>query len=128
MDNEADNHTRSSGFSPRISVPGVIDPVFPPPKPEKDPYFVSARTLVRRLQAIKSALDDLPRHAKRFARWNARLKLGPLPMGKRTFPFRPGFPPGHRKRPNHDADRVLKECHWLAHYAYAHFAVAADTS
>jgi hypothetical protein len=33
---------------------------------------VNAKPLCRRLAAIKLALDDLPRQAKRYARWQAR--------------------------------------------------------
>jgi hypothetical protein len=28
--------------------------------------------------------------------------------------MRPGRPPGHRQKPSHEVDEVLKECHWLA--------------
>jgi hypothetical protein len=44
-------------------------PAPPPPTPD-DP--LDAGRLHRRLDAIASALDDLPRHAKRLARWQAR--------------------------------------------------------
>ena len=29
-------------------------------------------------------------------------------------PLRPGRPPGHRRKPLHEIDEVLAECHWLA--------------
>jgi hypothetical protein len=28
--------------------------------------------------------------------------------------LRAGRPPGFRKRPIHEVDEILKECHWLA--------------
>ncbi len=55
---------------PRISLfqpPRAPDPL--PPSPD-DP--LDAGRLHRRLEAISSALDDLPRQAKRLARWQAR--------------------------------------------------------
>jgi hypothetical protein len=73
---------------------------------------VNAKPLCRRLAAIKLALDDLPRQAKRYARWRAR----PIEARRPRFasPLRPGRPPGHRKRQTHEVDEILKECHWLA--------------
>jgi hypothetical protein len=85
-----------------------------PPAPEPDDT-VSASRLGRRLIAIKSALDDLPRQAMRYARWQAR------PAGKRRpqrgSALRPGRPPGHRKNPLHRVDRILADCDWLARQA-----------
>ena len=57
---------------PRISLPGVTAP-FPvelrrPPAPD-DP--LDATRLALRLRALGAALDDLPRQARRFARWRA---------------------------------------------------------
>jgi hypothetical protein len=105
---------RPKGF-PRISVIGVSDPRPIPddwiPSPD-DP--VSAASLGRRLHALKATLDDLDKPARRFARWRARRDLG---RTGRFHPMRPGRPPGHRKRPVHEVDDVLRECHSLAHYA-----------
>ena len=81
----------------------------PPPTPDG---LVDAEPLTRRLQALKSALDDLPRQAKRLARW--RLRRDNIPSLKFKSPLRPGRPPGHRKRPTHEVDEVLIECHGLA--------------
>ncbi|MEQ1521227.1 MAG: hypothetical protein ABL936_08145, partial [Aestuariivirga sp.] len=64
------------------------------------------------LQALKLALDDLPRQARRMARWRMRREAETAPKFK--SPLRPGPPPGHRKRPIHEVDEVLTECHWLA--------------
>jgi hypothetical protein len=74
--------------------------------------LVNAQSVVRRLQALKSALDDLPRQARRLARW--RLRREKIPSPKFKSPLRPGRPPGHRKKPSHEVDEVLIECHGLA--------------
>ena len=81
----------------------------PPPQPDG---LVNAEPLTRRLQALKAALDDLPRQAKRLARW--RLKRDTIPSPKFKSPLRPGPPPGHRKKKVYEVDEVLTECHWLA--------------
>jgi hypothetical protein len=73
---------------------------------------VDARRLGRRLAAIKLALDNLPRQAKRLARWQAKRERMESP--KFRSPLRPGPPPGHRKEPKDEIDWVLKECHALA--------------
>jgi hypothetical protein len=73
---------------------------------------VSALRLHRRLAAIRTALDDLPRQALRMARWKIRRDRIERPVF--TVPMRPGRPPGHRKKPKHEVDLVLAECHALA--------------
>jgi hypothetical protein len=87
--------------------PRVTAPVSPPPD-----GLINAARLARRLQALKSALEDLPRHARRMARWRVRREAAKAP--KFTSPLRPGQPPGHRRKPTHEIDGVLTECHWLA--------------
>ena len=82
---------------------------------------VSALRLGRRLAAVKLALEDLPRQARRLARWKIRRKELQKPVFK--SPLRPGPPPGHRKKPADEIDFVLKECH-----ALAWDALAEDTS
>ena len=77
--------------------------------------------IVRRLQALKAALDDLPRQAKRLARALARRQKSPRLKFK--GPLRPGHAPGYRKRSLEDIDRVLRECDWLVREA-----LALDTS
>ena len=67
------------------------------------------------INALKSALDDLPRQAKRLARW--RLRREAMPSPKFRSPLRPGRPPGHRKKPVHEVDEILAECHGLACWA-----------
>ncbi len=68
--------------------------------------------LVRRLQALKAALDDLPRQGRRLARALARRAKSPRLKLKGVM--RPGRAPGWRKRPVEDIDRVLHQCDWLA--------------
>lgn len=108
---------------PRITVLGVSEP-----RPIPDGWIprtgdpVNATGLCRRLRALKRALDDLPAHGRRLARWHAR-RLAGRRRG-RFSPMRPGHPPGHRKRPTRTIDEILRECHALALHARATF----DTS
>ncbi|HVW56073.1 MAG TPA: hypothetical protein VHC00_10365, partial [Rhizobiaceae bacterium] len=55
---------------PRISFPGFGDP-FPLPLPPSDDDAIDATRLALRLAALARVLDDLPREARRFARWRA---------------------------------------------------------
>ncbi|MCV3243514.1 hypothetical protein [Mesorhizobium sp. ZC-5] len=122
---------------PRISVPGytTLSPIAPrrPPMPD-DP--VGATRLGLRFAALASALDDLPRQAKRFARWRARRDAiiaqerngdPAAPTGEprrrsrlhRIWPLRPGRPPGQhprqgRKKSRHEIHEILKDLHGLA--------------
>ncbi|MGB9144030.1 MAG: hypothetical protein WCB71_17715, partial [Aestuariivirga sp.] len=84
-------------------------PAAVPPPPDG---LVNAQRITRRLQALKSALDDLPRQARRLARF--RLKRENIPTLKFKTPLRPGPPPGRRKKPIHEIDEILIECHELA--------------
>jgi hypothetical protein len=90
-------------------VPRPRPAVVPPPPPDG---LINAKRLARRLEALKSALEDLPRQARRMARWRVRREAAKAP--KFTSPLRPGQPPGHRRKPSHEIDDVLTECHWLA--------------
>jgi hypothetical protein len=106
-----------AGPLPRISVPGLYDPVFRAPSPApslEDP--INAAHPCNRVVAPKSALDNLPEYARRLARWQARRSLVLLnrPENVRVPPFRPGRPSGHHARHVHDIDDVLCECHALA--------------
>jgi hypothetical protein len=99
------------GHDPRVAA------LFPAPRPVADPPLppdglVSAARLSRRLLALKSALDDLPRQAKRLVRWQQRRKAAP--SHKFLSPLRPGRPPGYRRKPVHEVDEVLIECDGLA--------------
>jgi hypothetical protein len=71
--------------------------------------------LFRRYEALKSAIDNLPRQARRMALW--RLRRETKANVKFKSPLRPGQPPGHQKRPRFAIDRVLAICHGLAHEA-----------
>ena len=104
-------------FDPRVPSFLRFQPIVPQPAPAAPPASkkddtVNAKPLCRRLAAIKFALEDLPREARRLARWQAR------PIAERrprlSTPLRPGRPPGHRERQTHEVDEILKECHWLA--------------
>ena len=83
--------------------------------------LVSGERISRRLQALKLALDDLPRQARRMACWRVRREAAKAP--KFTSPLRPGPPPGRRKKPIHPIGEILADCHGLACWA-----MEADTS
>jgi hypothetical protein len=92
------------------------EPAASAPAPDEedsvDDDTVNAIPLCRRLAAIKCALEDLPRQARRFARWRARPVAARRPQ--LSTPLRRGPPPGHRKRQSHEVDEILARCHWLA--------------
>ena len=76
---------------------------------------VSAKALCHRMNALMNALQDLDGQAVRMARLHARMKGQKPEIGKFPIrPLRPGLPPGFRKRPKHEVDEVLAECHQLA--------------
>jgi hypothetical protein len=99
------------GSDPRVAALWPVRPpaAEPPPPPDG---LVNAARLSRRLQALKLALEDLPRQARRLARWRLRRENAPSP--KFRSPLRPGHPPGYRRKPVHEVDEVLIECHGLA--------------
>ncbi len=78
--------------------------------------MVSAERLCRRLQALQRALGDLPKQARRLARWQAKREVVRAVSGKYIAPIRPGKPPGNRDRGKHPVDEILRECHKLALY------------
>ena len=107
---------------PRVMVFGAspLVPLFQPrsaalAEPKRDDGTVSAARLGRRLEAVTRALEDLPRQAKRLARWQARRERMANP--KFRSPLRQGSPPGHRKEPKGEVDHVLRKCHALAREA-----------
>jgi hypothetical protein len=71
--------------------------------------------------AIREALKDLPRQARRYAR--LRAKLMAEPDAKREPVLRRGPPPGLPAKPKYEVHTILKECHWLARTI-----AASDTS
>jgi len=128
---------------PRISVPGFsrLAPVAvrPPPAPDD---LLDATRLGLRLSALQRVLDDLPRQAQRFARWQARSReprnrpdeprtllagaTGVVGTGApakrrwtRIWPLRPGRPPGWRRRSGQDVHHILDNTHGLALFALA---------
>ena len=106
--------------SPRIHVFGSdprVAALWRAPRPVDDPAppadgLVNAERLARRLQALKLALEDLPRQARRLARWRTRRENAKAHMFR--SPLRPGHPPGYRRKPAHKVDELLIECHELA--------------
>jgi len=106
---------------PRIGVPGLTEffAVLPraPLLPDDE---VDAFRLHGRLAALGRALDDLPRQARRFARWQERR---PGSRHRRVWPLRPGRPPGTRadrwtgNRRRSEVDEVLAHAHGLAMFA-----------
>ena len=99
------------GPDPRVAAlfPAPRPVVEPPPPPDG---LVGAQRLSRRLHALKLALDDLPRQARRLVRWQQRRKAAP--SHKFLSPLRPGHPPGYRRKSVHEVDEVLIACHGLA--------------
>jgi hypothetical protein len=115
---------RYATTAPRVrSLGGPALPVYMrlPDLPEKPLPMpgdaLDSTRLCARMHALKAALNDLDKQAKRLARWQARRDLRrkrPDRKPGRISPMRPGWPPGHRKRPVHEVDDVLRECHSLA--------------
>lgn len=94
------------GGRERLAVPSSDDPI-------------SAIRLHLRLAALAAALDDLPGHAERLARWRARRDRC-LASGRfhRMSPLRPG-PAYGRRRPHsrrgiHQVDEILRDTHYFA--------------
>ena len=128
--------------APRIMFPGITRPhrLPPPPPPPLPDDLVGAAGIARRLGALAAALDDLPRQARRFARWQARLearrsqeretcaaaqprrfrRTSPLrggpPYGGRLAVWDPTVPHGKHIR---EVDIILAHAHALADYALA---------
>ncbi|MEX0954411.1 MAG: hypothetical protein WDZ83_04270 [Rhizobiaceae bacterium] len=127
----------ASGAVPRISVPGYTVPV-PLPLPPAPDDEIAATRLALRLAPLARALDDLPREAKRFARWRARNLAGTQNNelrnagtrqgnpGRRIWPLRLGRPPGSpsNRRPAHAVHQILEDVHGLAFWVLE----APDTS
>jgi hypothetical protein len=112
---------------PRISVPGLFDPVFPAQPVLDNDEMVESAALGRRVQALRFALDHLPQQARRLARWKARRKLerqAEMPKPGRMSPFRPGYAPGYHRHKPQEIDDILSECHHFAREAWD----APDTS
>ncbi len=103
----ADPHTSfSSSWDPSDFATSLSQPDEP----------INATLLFSRMRALRAALSDIPKQARRLARWQTRrdelLKSKFKPT--RISIFRPGLPPGWRQRTIHAVDDVLRECHGLA--------------
>jgi hypothetical protein len=112
---------------PRISVPGLFDPVFTEKFIPMRDDPVDCAALRRRLRALKEALENLPRHARRLARWKAKRELArqsAVIKPGRVSPFRPGFAPGYHRHEREEIDVILGDCHYFAVEAWR----GADTS
>jgi hypothetical protein len=106
---------------PRISVPGLFDSAFPPQQQLPADDMIAAAALGRRVQALRFALDNLPREANRLARWRAKRELerqAKTPKPGRMSPFRPGFAPGYHRSKQQEVDEILSECHHFAREAW----------
>ena len=86
-----------------------------PTKRDKTDDLANPANLLRRLQALKAALDNLPHQARRLVRALARRQK--KPRLKLKMPMRPGRAPGYRRRPVMEIDHVLHQCDWLAREA-----------
>jgi hypothetical protein len=108
-------------FDPRVPLFRRPAPAATAPEPPalRDDT-VSATPLCRRLAAIRRALSDLPREARRYARWRAK----PVAARHRTlYALRPGPPPYLHRTSNHEVHAILSKCHGLARAV-----LAGDTS
>jgi hypothetical protein len=84
--------------------------------PDRTP--VPAAALGLRLLALKKALDDLPKQAKRLARWYHQRDLAHARRTPHRYsPMRPGPAPGSLTAKRSEVAEVLTECHLLAIYA-----------
>ena len=107
---------------PRFSFAGLSDDEHNTPHFSQPDVPVDAAHLFTRLRALRSALNDLPLQARRLARWQARqilaLKSNTPYRPMRISPFRPGPPPGYRRKDIHQVDAVLKDLHNFAVEAF----------
>jgi pimeloyl-ACP methyl ester carboxylesterase len=105
-----------SSYDPRVAAifaarQRAASPPPAPPQPVSD-GLVDAARITRRLQALTSALDDLPRQAKRLARW--RLRRLSKPHLRKMDVMRYGRAPGYRKQKTREIDTILDDCHAFA--------------
>ena len=118
------------GPGPQVTVFGSDDPVFDRSdlyayqerlerlKNSRSGEDIGAVGLCRRMNALITALEDLPAQAQRMATLQARMERLRERTGKPNLhPIRPGTAPGFRQRQKHEVDEVLAECHRLAKIA-----------
>ncbi|MFC3643033.1 hypothetical protein ACFONQ_13990, partial [Aquibium oceanicum] len=107
--------------APRIlSFDGAVPHRLPPPPSPTD--RLDATRLVLRLRALAAALDDLPRQARRFVRWQAlRARARAQGAWRRISPLRGGRPPGqiraNGRRPEHEIHEILRDLSFFARRA-----------
>ena len=112
-------------LAPRVSFLDPSTPYRPLPPPPSPDDMIDAMPLARRLQALSRALDDLPGHARRFARWKARRNRA-LAQGRRhrLSPMKPGRAPGlssaTSRRPTHEVHEILKDMQYFAREVLEH--------
>jgi hypothetical protein len=126
-------HRKYSRQGPRISSVMPVDPTITAIWQAQAATVLAAAPAVavvdesvhlqRRLEAIRLALEDLPRQARRLLRWTARRERIAALRPIQTSPLRPGRAPYLPKTPLRDVDYVLERCHLLARDA-----AYADTS
>ena len=117
---------------PALPSFNLIDPlkIFGREAPEMDGFYsgensdapdrtpVPAASLGLRILALKHALENLPKQARRLARWYEQRDLAySQNLPHRYSPLRPGPAPFSRRRKTHEIDEVLLECHLLGIYA-----------
>jgi len=107
---------RARGAGPTICFFDGRD-VRPAPEPEKPAHDPDdAARLLRRMQAMQKALEDMPKQARRLLRAMAKRAKAP-PGPKRYGPLRAGFPPGYRAGGKREVDELLYECGFMARQA-----------
>lgn len=116
---EPQKRRKFAKFGPRIS--SLDDPNWKPllPRtpgraPEPKDGLASANRLLQRLLAIKDALENIPKHANRLARWKARRRRQAKTRLVFTIPLRTGPPPFYSEKSTHEAHEILRVCHHLA--------------
>lgn len=72
---------------------------------------LNPKAVTRRVRRLEAALSDLPKQARRLARWRA------AHHASLNRPIRPGRPPGYRERPIHAVDILLKDIQQRALWA-----------
>ncbi len=101
-------------YMPRITFIGYDDDDRPAPsQPESAPTDddpMDAAILCDRLLALKLALDDLPKQAKRMLRLRARKERANCLRSA----LRPGSPPGYRRERRDEVHEILHACHQMA--------------
>jgi hypothetical protein len=101
---------RISNFDDWKPNPNVVPKRAPRPKDG----LASANRLLQRLLAIKDALENIPKHANRLARWKARRRRQSKTRLVFTIPIKTGPPPFYSEKSTHEVHEILRVCHHLA--------------